>query len=102
MKLKEKLFIDFITAMKAKDEVAKSALSSVKAKIIEYGYYCGRYMKNKTDPRLSLCGKATIDPTKDTITTYSGNIPFGGKRKTLRKKNYKKTYKSHKSRKSYK
>jgi len=35
MKLKEKLFADFITAMKAKDEVAKSALSSVKAKIIE-------------------------------------------------------------------
>ena len=35
MKLKEKIFTDFITAVKAKDEIAKSTLSSVKAKIIE-------------------------------------------------------------------
>ena len=35
MTLKEQIFADFITAMKAKDDVAKSALSSVKAKITE-------------------------------------------------------------------
>lgn len=35
MKLKEKIYADFITAMKAKDNVAKSALSSIKAKITE-------------------------------------------------------------------
>lgn len=35
MKLKEKISADFVTAMKAKDEVAKSALSSIKAKITE-------------------------------------------------------------------
>lgn len=35
MELKNKIFADFITAMKAKDDVAKSALSSVKAKITE-------------------------------------------------------------------
>jgi len=50
-------------------------------------------MKNESDPRLSLCGKATIDPTKDYITTYSGNIRFGGKRKSLRKK-YRKSFKN--------
>ena len=54
----------------------------VKPIIVEYGYYCGRYMKNRNDPRLSLCGKATIDPTKDYTTTYSGNIRFGGRRKS--------------------
>lgn len=35
MDLKNQIFADFITAMKAKDDVAKSALSSVKAKITE-------------------------------------------------------------------
>lgn len=35
MELKNKIFADFITAMKAKDDVAKSALSSIKAKITE-------------------------------------------------------------------
>lgn len=35
MELKSKIFADFITAMKAKDNVAKSALSSIKAKITE-------------------------------------------------------------------
>jgi hypothetical protein len=72
-------------------------LVGVKAKIVEYGYHCGRYMKDKSDPRLSLCGIATIDPTKDYITTYSGDINFGGKRKSFRKKKKnKKTYKSRK------
>lgn len=35
MDLKNQIFADFITAMKAKDNVAKSALSSIKAKITE-------------------------------------------------------------------
>lgn len=35
MDLKNQIFADFITAMKAKDDVAKTALSSVKAKIVE-------------------------------------------------------------------
>jgi uncharacterized protein YqeY len=35
MKLKERIQNDFITAMKAKDENAKSALSGIKAKITE-------------------------------------------------------------------
>jgi uncharacterized protein YqeY len=35
MKLKERIQNDFITAMKAKDDVAKMALSGIKAKIIE-------------------------------------------------------------------
>ena len=35
MKLKERIQNDFITAMKAKDEVAKTALSGIKAKITE-------------------------------------------------------------------
>lgn len=35
MDLKNQIFADFITAMKAKDDVAKTALSSVKAKITE-------------------------------------------------------------------
>lgn len=35
MDLRNQIFADFITAMKAKDDVAKSALSSVKAKITE-------------------------------------------------------------------
>lgn len=35
MNLKQRIYADFITAMKAKDEVAKSALSSIKAKITE-------------------------------------------------------------------
>ena len=35
MKLKERIQNDFITAMKAKDEVAKAALSGIKAKITE-------------------------------------------------------------------
>jgi uncharacterized protein YqeY len=35
MKLKERIQNDFITAMKAKDEVAKMALSGIKAKITE-------------------------------------------------------------------
>jgi hypothetical protein len=69
-------------------------LFGVKAKIIEYGWYCGRYMKNKTDPRLALCGKAIIDPTKDYTTTYSGNIKFGGKRKFRKTRKQKKSKKS--------
>jgi uncharacterized protein YqeY len=35
MKLKERIQNDFITAMKAKDEIAKTALSGIKAKITE-------------------------------------------------------------------
>jgi len=35
MKLKEKIQNDFVIAMKAKDEIAKSALSGIKAKITE-------------------------------------------------------------------
>jgi uncharacterized protein YqeY len=35
MTLKEKIQTEFVTAMKAKDEVAKSALSGLKAKITE-------------------------------------------------------------------
>ncbi|HMS91432.1 MAG TPA: GatB/YqeY domain-containing protein, partial [Candidatus Absconditabacterales bacterium] len=35
MTLKQQIFADFITAMKAKNDAAKSALSSVKAKITE-------------------------------------------------------------------
>lgn len=35
MKLKERIQNDFITAMKAKDEVSKAALSGIKAKITE-------------------------------------------------------------------
>ena len=35
MKLKERIQNDFVTAMKAKDEIAKTALSGIKAKITE-------------------------------------------------------------------
>ena len=84
------------------EELAKECerLFGIKPNIIEYGYYCGRYMKNKTDPRLSLCGKATINPTRDYITTYSGNIKFGGKIKYYKKQLSRKKYK--KSRRTYK
>jgi uncharacterized protein YqeY len=49
MKLKEKINADFITAMKAKDEVAKSALSNIKAKITEGEKAKGRAVADDDD-----------------------------------------------------
>ena len=48
----------------------------IKPIIIEYGYYCKRYEDNKDDPKLNLCASATIDPTKDFITTYFGDTYY--------------------------
>lgn len=48
----------------------------IKPIIVEYGYYCKRYQDNQDDPKLNLCASATIDPTKDFITTYFGDTYY--------------------------
>lgn len=48
----------------------------VKPIIVEYGYYCKRYLDNRNDPKLNLCASAIIDPTKDFITTYFGDTYY--------------------------
>jgi len=82
-------------------EIASNYLKEfgVEPLIVEYGHYCSRYFKNPSDPRLALCGKAIIDPTKDFTTTYSGHVKFGGKKR--RRVHLRRTRKSKSKRKRF-